>query len=179
MATAPNLNSRNDLSPRGRLLFGLAFMAMGGFICLIGLGVLNPDPKGVHAPLWVVTCAGLAFLLAGLTVALGAASPATDSDGALPPSAPLALRMTQYLVGLAIVASLALVGSWVAFGPGERYFTTSVSLPFWSDTRAANEWSGRIAFGIGAVLTWLFFVLVAVQGWKKLFRRDGKPEAER
>jgi hypothetical protein len=30
---------------------------------------------------------------------------------------------------------------------------------------------GRIAFGVGAIITWLCLILVAVSGWRKLVGR--------
>jgi hypothetical protein len=40
---------------------------------------------------------------------------------------------------------------------------------FFSDW-VAKETVGRIIFGIGAALCWVFFVLVARQGWRRLTR---------
>src|SRR6267142_1140243 len=48
---------------------------------------------------------------------------------------------------------------------GARAF--SVSAPFGS-TGEDNEISGRVAFGLGAIITWLCLILVAVSGWRKL-----------
>jgi hypothetical protein len=173
----PSMTDNKELSPRGRLGIGLLVAALGAFICLIGLGIITSNAKDVHAPLWVVTSAGAAFLFAGLTLALSAASPTTDADGGLPPSAPFVLRLLQYLLGLAIVAALASVGSWVAFGPGERNFSVTLSLPWWGSTGKGNDLIGRVVFGIGAVLTWLFFIAVAVKGWRRLFKRAAKPDS--
>jgi hypothetical protein len=83
--------------------------------------------------------------------------------------APHWLRVFQYLLVLTIFAAFAMIGSFVAFGPGTRSF--SVSVPFVS-TSGDSEIFGRIAFGIGAIITWLCLVLVAVSGWRKLVGRD-------
>ena len=62
---------------------------------------------------------------------------------------------------------LALIGSWVAFGPGPRGFSGS----FLFFSHATNEWIGRAAFGFGAVLCWLGTLAVAVVGARKLLGR--------
>jgi hypothetical protein len=90
----------------------------------------------------------------------------------VPREAPVQMRVAYYLLGLAVVGALATIGTWVAFGPGERAF--AVSLPFLG-SGPANPWVGRAVFGVGAVLTWLFFVVAAVAWWRKLLRGDPRP----
>jgi len=99
-----------------------------------------------------------AAIIVGYAVAGGAAP-----DGDLPPGTPRWVRVTQSLLGLGIIVALAAVGTWVAFGPGPRAF--SVTLPF-VGRGPGDETVGRVAFGIGAVLMWIFlvvFVVVSVQ----------------
>jgi hypothetical protein len=51
------------------------------------------------------------------------------------------------------------IGNWVAFGPGEREFTSSISLPFITFSKSGSGFNGgRIAFGIGALLADLVFL---------------------
>lgn len=170
------MSETKPLTPGGRLLFGAIVMLAGLPITLIGLGILQPSPKTLHAPLWVALCAGLAFMLAGATVSLGALS--KEADGSLPASAPLPLRLLQYVLGLGIVSALALVGSWVAFGPGERNFKSSISFLGASHPFVSGETMGRAMFGIGAVLCWLFLIFVARQGWRKLFAAQDETQPE-
>ena len=148
---------------------GAIVAAIGLYIVLVGLGAL-PPPGEANAPMWVVVLAGLCFLLGGLGVLIPAAvTGEVTSDGELPAGAPYWLRVFQYLLVLTIFAAFAMIGSFVAFGPGTRSF--SVSVPFVS-TSGDSEIFGRIAFGIGAIITWLCLVLVAVSGWRKLVGRD-------
>lgn len=163
------MDRTTDLSPWGRLLFGGVFVVAGLGIVLVGAGVLPVDPKTVHAPLWLIGCIGLSFMAAGASVALGAASNNPERDGSLPPDAPLTLRLLQYGLGLVVVSGLASVGTWIAFGPGERKFKSTISALGMGGSGAGDEWIGRVVFGIGAVICWLFLVLVARQGWRKLF----------
>ena len=63
---------------------------------------------------------------------------------------PFWLRLLQVLIGVVMFASFALIGSWIAFGPGPRNFGTNI--PFLA-SGVANEIAGRCAFGIGAILS--------------------------
>ena len=162
------MSQQKPLTPGARIVIG-AIVALAGLpMVLAGLGMLPPDPKSIHAPLWVILCAGLAFMLAGATVALGAVGNA-EADGTLTADAPFGLRLAQYLMGLSIVGALALVESWVAFGPGERNFKSAISFLGMSQAFVADEMIGRALFGIAAVLFWVFLIAVARKGWRKLF----------
>ena len=128
-----------------------------------------PPPGVANAPMWVVVLAGLCFLLGGLGVLIPAAvTGEVTSDGELPAGAPYWLRVFQYLLVLTIFAAFAMIGSFVALGPGTRSF--GISVPFVS-TSGGSEIFGRIAFGVGAIITWLCLILVAVGGWRKFIRR--------
>lgn len=156
--------SATPLSPRGAVAVGLAVSAMGALIVLLAVGVIPGGDASLEAPRWVVAAAGLSFVLAGAAIIVGyAVAGGAAPDGDLPPGTPRWLRVTQSLLGLGIIVSLAAVGTWVAFGPGPRAF--SVTLPF-VGRGPGDERVGRVAFGIGAVLMWIFlvvFVVVSVQ----------------
>jgi len=142
---------------------------IGLYLVLVALSLL-PPPSRANGPMWVVLLVGLCFLLGGL----GALIPVVvtgevRSDGELPAGAPSWLRLAQHMFMLAIFTCFAMIGSWIAFGPGTRSF--SVSLPFVS-IKGAAELIGRALFGLGAVITWLCVILVAVNGWRKLRGRD-------
>jgi hypothetical protein len=140
---------------------GLYFMLVG-----FELLPLPGGPKNLHAPLWVLLLAGLVFFLAGASMLIQVAGQA-DENGELPSGAPLWLRVIQYLMGVAIFAAFAMIGSWIGFGDGPREF--SGGLPFVS--KDVNEAIGRFAFGAGAVLCWLGALALAVSRARKLFRR--------
>jgi hypothetical protein len=141
----------------------------GTYFLLIGAGVLPVPggPKNLHGPLWIVLGTGLAFFLGGAAVILQVLGRANE-QGELPAQAPFWMRAGQYLIGLAIFASFAAIGSWIAFGPGERAFSGSFGL-FEGNTGAAI---GRTAFGIGAVIVWVATIAFAVSGARKLFGRN-------
>ncbi len=80
------------------IVVGAIAAAAGFYFALVGAGLL-PVPGGtrdLHAPLWILLCAGLAFLMGGLAVVHGAllrneGTPA----GELPPNAPRWSHRTQ------------------------------------------------------------------------------------
>ena len=147
------------------LLAGLAAIVMGAIVMLAVTGIL--PGKGARAPFWVGACGGLVFVLAGGALVLRWFAGGATHDGELPKGSPVWLRAVYALLGLMCIAGLAAVGSWVAFGPGVRAF--SMSVPFLGKG-PAGEWLGRTVFGIGAVLTWLFFIMAARRAWRTLMK---------
>ena len=155
-------------SPKTTILCGLLAVGLGLFMVLIGMGIVKPDPRSMNGPLWIATCAGLVFMLAGLSVAIGALN-GVSATGELPRDSGWWMRLLYYVLGFGACAGLALIGSWVAFGPGARSFSGS-GMMF-----APRDWAellGRVIFGLGAVVTWLCVIALAVNGVKKLFRRE-------
>jgi multisubunit Na+/H+ antiporter MnhB subunit len=162
------MGEQKSLSRNGMVWVGLLVTAVGLFIVLMVLGVVGEPPKRPpKTPIWVAVLAGGLFLVAGLAVLLNALT-GRDPEAELPPSAPFWLRLLQVLIGVVMFASFALIGSWIAFGPGPRNFGTNI--PFLA-SGVANEIAGRCAFGIGAILIWACTLLVALAGWSKLRQR--------
>jgi len=110
----------------------------GGIASAVGLFIIAVsiwgDDAGFYAPRWVVGAAGGVFLLAGLSIF------AQDHP-----------RLSSVAVAL-LLTSFGAVASWVSFGPGERQFSSTVSIPFISVTRSSSDILGRICFAPGAVL---------------------------
>jgi hypothetical protein len=111
-----------------------------GFLCVIaGLPIMaaacSLPAAERSAPQWVVFLAGAMFSLLGMTLIL-------------PPSAERVIR----LLAASGVTCFAAVFSWVAFGPGVRQFSTSVSIGIGTTTATGSEMLGRILFGAGAVM---------------------------
>jgi hypothetical protein len=107
----------------------------------VGFGLIELEPERVRAPLWVLGAVGVAFVSLGLNLLLEGME---------------ALRRFRGWLGFAFLVSFASVFNWIAFGPGERQFSSRSS--FGSGgvgvTTAAEsgELGGRIAFGVFAVL---------------------------
>ncbi len=49
-------------------LFGIPFVAAGALIVLMGTKLVPVERASVHAPYWVLTVAGVSFVLGGLMV---------------------------------------------------------------------------------------------------------------
>jgi hypothetical protein len=159
------MSQQRPPSRRTAIVCGLFAAGMGMVLILMGFGVIKP--RGASAPLWIATAAGLAFLLAGTSVAVGAIH-GVSSDGELPNDSGWWSRAFYYSAGLVACACLAAIGTWVAFGPGMRNFGGTGTLFL---SREANEIVGRVVFGFGAILTWLIAIAVAVRAARQLFPR--------
>jgi hypothetical protein len=171
--------SSTNLTPRAAIFYGIVFMLCGTYPVLLGLGVFHGHPAPDVQP-WVVIASGSMFILAGLAIINGyATAGGLGADGNLPESAPLFRKVTQYVLGLAILGLMFAVFAWISFGPGERHFSSSVSIPGLSRSGHSSERSGRIAFGIATGFMGLFLVLATVTGAKRLWRgiRGGPGEA--
>lgn len=150
-------------APRNRVLLGLAIAAVGLFPALVGFGVIKLDPPSIHAPLWVIAMVGLAFMFAGAAAMLG---PDEDGGGGL-------ARALRLACALAVIAAIASVSTWVAFGPGEREFTSGGGAGGFEVSGGGDPAIGRIVFGVGAVLMWGFFLLALFQGVRVLRKPPG------
>jgi len=160
--------TREPPTRRQTIVMGTIGAAVGLYFVLVSVGVA-PSPGHANAPMWIVFLAGLCFLLGGLAVVIPAAvTGQVGADGELPANAPHWLRVLQYLLGMTILASLAMTGTWVAFGAGERAFSISGSFVAGS---GISEMHGRAAFGIGAAVSWLCLIAVGISGWRRLIGR--------
>lgn len=163
------MNTPTPLSPRAAVALGFLFIAMGVFLVLFSVGLVPGAEASLEAPRWVGACAGLMFVLCGGAMIVGyAVAGGVGPDGDLPAGTPRWVRLTQYLLGLGIISSLAAIATWIAFGPGRRAFT--VTLPF-AGRGPGDETVGRVVFGIGAVLMWVFLVVFLVVSVQRLRRR--------
>ena len=163
------MNTPTPLSPRAAVALGFLFIAMGVFLVLFSVGLMPGAEASLEAPRWVGACAGLMFVLCGGAMIVGyAVAGGVGPDGDLPAGTPRWVRLTQYLLGLGIISSLAAIATWIAFGPGRRAFT--VTLPF-AGRGPGDETVGRVVFGIGAVLMWVFLVVFLVVSVQRLRRR--------
>jgi len=163
MLAEPVSSSRPDWT---QLAIGAATGASGFYFVLVGLHVLSP-PSRTDAPGWVVVLCGLVFAYAGLAVIARGVLGLDEAQRDLPETAPTWIKAVYWFGGVAVCAALAGIGSWVAFGPGERHFSMSGPV-----AGAAGEGVGRAVFGIAAVLTWLIAAALARAGYRKLFGKQ-------
>ena len=159
------MNRQQPASPRTTFVCGLLAVAMGLFLVLTGLGVVPMPPRSAPGAHWIAAVAGLCFMLAGISIAVGTVHGVSET-GELPKDTGWWMRLFYYVIGVTIAGALACVGSWVAFGPGPRAFGGTGMFLL---SREANDVAGRIIFGFGAVVTWLCAIAMAVSGARKLF----------
>lgn len=144
------------------IVLGLITVALGSVPFLAALGILpTRTPRPDDAPAWIAFAIGLAFMLAGIMVIVRGFTGADDSSSELPQTASRALRGFYDLLRLPIPVLLALIFTWVAFGPGERHFTMSVGAGgAAAATAVGGQTLGRVMFGLGAVLGWIIVALM-------------------
>jgi len=122
-------------------LFGPVMLAAGGLGLAAAFGLIRLEASRTHAPLWMIGAIGVSFAAMGLVLLL---------DGIE------AQRRVRGWLALVFLVSLASVFNWVAFGPGERHFTTRTSVGSGAvgvtTVAEGGEFSGRLAFGVFAVL---------------------------
>jgi hypothetical protein len=161
--------SNRPATPKELLGLGVGLSAVGLYFILIGFSVL-PVPGGrhnLHGPLWLSTCIGLIFLLAGAAFLLQRFGRA-NANAELASDAPRWMRTAQQLIMLALFGCFALIGSWVAVGGDAKHFSGSF-LVFDVPT---NGLIARAAFGLGALILWLYFAGMVVSMARKLFGRN-------
>lgn len=140
----------DKLSPLGRLFVGLLCLMCGLFPILAGLGVGAFDVgRAPGVPDWVVIAAGGIFVLAGVAIM-------ADSAG------------FGVVAGLACALGLAAVGNWMAFGPGVRNCTMTLT-GWWTSSRLVGDLPCRLVFGWGAVVTDVLVLLLLLSAIRKVF----------
>ena len=135
------------------LWLALCFVGAGLLIVLVAVGVVPVDPDSLHAPPWVLATAGVVFATAGVAASMR-----------------LRESWLNDLLALLVIGGMAVIGSWISFGPGEREFSGSFSFGPIGLGGPSGPLVGRIAFGIGAVMLWAFVVFVVLRLARRLSR---------
>jgi hypothetical protein len=163
------MDSKSQLSPRMAILVALLFIVIGLAATPLTAELFAPGwhPAADAPPLLVQYSFGLIFVLAGFAIIIGYGVGRVDANGNLPADAPLWLYVTQQLLVLGIVGTMGALFSWISIGSGPRAFTMSTPI---GTSPVGNSVIGRIAFGFGAVLFWIFFVAVAVIAARRLLK---------
>lgn len=149
------------------LIFGSIFICVGAFIFLMSLDIIHVPDEDINAPRWVLTAVGLTFALAGVMVMLNGLKSGFGDH-------PI-FKWAYNFVLLLFMIFFAAPFNWVAFGPGEREFSSSTSVGAVSVTQSGSEFGGRLAFGLGAILMDILIVYLiyrVIQG-KDLSRGSG------
>ena len=157
-----------------RIIFGLITIAIAT-VPLLALFQVIPSraPAPGDTPNWIGVVIMLAFLLGGTMMVVNGFLGTGNANGDLSASTSLPVRAIYRSTGVVIAILLAIVLTWVAFGPGERQFVLTTGPVGHIPDHAAggHETSGRIAFGIAAVATWLVIGACAVAGIRRWLSR--------
>jgi len=155
--------TQTDLSPRGVIVLGLIVMA-GGVAPILGALEIIPYPLTKGTPVWVGVAVGGVFILGGAALINGYVfGGGKNFDTAAPPR----VRALQNALGFAMLAGFAAIAGWIGFGPGEREFSSSISLPFWYSEGRGNVSLGRAAFGLGSIVCAAMAIAVAFRSFRK------------
>jgi len=148
--------------PVVKWLFGPLLLAVGGLELAVAFGWVELDASRLHAPLWLLGAMGVSFVSIGLVLLM---------DGIE------ALKRAKGWLAFLVLVSFASIFNWVAFGPGERHFTSSSSVGVGpvavSSASSGHELGGRIAFGIFAVLLDLLVASPLILGLWRWMRSSG------
>ena len=137
------------LSWRGRVAAGLFCIAMGIFPMLATFNIGPLGTGDINGPAWLGAASGGIFVAAGLAVLAGQQR-----------------VLLNAVLSLLILALLAAIANWIAFGVGERVCSGSVMFLWQNDW---NDMACRIPFGIGAVMMDGVVVMVLVVILQKAF----------
>jgi hypothetical protein len=162
------MSVQQPASPAEIIGVGLTFAAAGVYFILAGMDVV-PMPSATSSPPFIVVCAGLAFLFAGLLAIIRARAGAPGPESGLPHDAPRWTEVSYRAAAIAAAGSLALIGTWVAIGAGPRAFTIAGTV----ELRTTGEMIGRSVFALGATIAWIYVFALAVGTVRKLLSRSG------
>lgn len=153
------------------LMFGVAFLLLGGIAAMIGLGLVHARyAKGI--PPWMVTLFGATFAATGVSIMFGAVRP----DDAR--AQRFGFRLARLLSGVAVLALMATMFGWIALGPGPRTFHTRMIGPFVQARGVSSEMTGRMAFGVCAGVLALMGLTTLIAGIRSLRNEHTAPVAE-
>lgn len=161
-----NLTKQSFISS---LIFGSLFILVGTFVFLMSIDVIHVPDEDFNAPRWAVAAVGMAFALAGAMVALkGLKSGFGDH---------IIFKWIYNAMLLMFMILFAVPFHWVAFGSGERSFNGSTSVGTGSISvirSGGGESSGRLVFGIGAILmdVFILFILYRIFEGKNLSKGE-------
>ena len=79
------------------------------------------------------------------------------------------MRRMQNFLGAALLSVFAAAPGWIAFGPGTRVFGGSVSFGGATGATHPGATTGRIVFGVAAVIIGLFAAYAWVRWLRALF----------
>jgi len=149
----------------GSLLFALLFFSVGLGIVLVGMDVISVPEENFHAPRWVIVLAGGAFVFSSLIMSIDAVLQSWPGENDI-------LIASRGVIFLLLAMAFLAPFHWVAFGSGERTFTTTLSLPFVSSSGEGSQSVGRLVFGAASILMDVFFLVFGVRALLRWLRGE-------
>ncbi|MFN3658316.1 MAG: hypothetical protein ACK4UO_13770 [Pseudolabrys sp.] len=156
---------RNGPPEYSLVAVGVLMAAGGLYFALAGLGAV-PMPSKLNGPNWMALCVGAVFFFGGVSATVHGAFVGSRTASDLPADTPRWIRMVYWFSTMAICLALSTMGTWVAFGPGERGFTMAGAI-----SGPIGDGIGRAAFGLGAIICWFITAAFARAGLRKIFGR--------
>jgi hypothetical protein len=141
-----------QLSPAGRYGVAAVCLLVGAGIVALATGAIPANEAMFHAPHWVLGACGFVFILAAVMILV-----------------PPAMLRVQYFLGAVLLSLFAAIPGWIAFGPGPRAFSGSVSIGVITNATQPDASTGRIVFGIAAVLIGSFAAYAWVRWLRSMF----------
>ena len=152
----------HQVTPRQGIILGLLTAGMGLLIILSAADVIPTDDEMFHAPRVLVSLAGVVFFLPGLFMLYYGVRNYLYPELVTRPVDSKQFQFGGWILAALILTCLGLIGTWAAFGPGPREFEGGIT---------GTEVEGRIAFGIGAVITDILALGVWVYGLRHLIAK--------
>jgi len=135
------------------IFFGSIFICVGAIIFLISINVISVPEEDINAPRWVIAAVGLAFALAGGIVMVNGLKSGFGDH--------ILFKWIYNGMLLLFILLFAIPFNWVAFGSGERSFSSSTSIGIGPISQSSTgETSGRLVFGFGAILIDIFVLFI-------------------
>jgi hypothetical protein len=155
---------------KGLFFAGLLVLGIGFYVVLLAMGII-PGTDG-NFPHWIVGLAGMAFVVGGGLVSIGELMKHEDAIALRDIEVARAFRNVMVVFLLLI---FAILGNWVAFGPGTRPVQAFLGLPFADISSHTGEWLGRFGFGLGALTVdiLLFVSLLSIVRGRRKRPADG------
>ena len=150
--------AKKDLSPGQRVAIGVAVIAMGIGVVVLGVDSLANKTNKFAAGEFAALPVGMVFAFGGALLAL-----------------PRSFARMRSLMAALMITALALTADWIAFGPGESSLWSGFSLNSVRGPLQTGHMLGRVLFGIGAVLA----DLLALWAWVRFFVALGGGAATR
>ncbi len=151
-----NAASSTGRSRVPQFLFGTPFVLVGGYFFLAGIGVLPLFSKAL-VPLWVIACAGLVFLLPGLTLCISALASRADADSI---NAGRVMRAEEGRSGV--------LGAW-----GAALFLSILVTTFWGVILSDAPGSGNMPDWMVVAIIGLFTLIAVATVGAAIYRTLG------